>query len=261
MNQPRQADAAPERVTLDDVRASLNPAVKSHFTVAWFGRPIANLVTPAFYNAGWSANGVSLARAALALLGLGALLSLRSWAGAAAAAVFYACFVLDCVDGNIARLRNSVTYWGKYLDGLADSVFVLGAPLAAGTGLWLHGGPAWAMLAGALITIGSLTSQMTRGRLSFMREWMINQSGPVEAQVLERLKAPRRVQAWAAAVLVNGTFFAPLLLLVPTDGPLWYVLALLAVHLAPELVWTATTLIEARILLDRGRRSIHAALR
>ena len=32
-------------------------------------------------------------------------------------------FVLDFVDGHIARLRNKATYWGKYLDGIVDYIF------------------------------------------------------------------------------------------------------------------------------------------
>ncbi len=249
---------APRRVTVADVRASFNHKVKSHLSVRWFGRPISHRVTPAFYNAGWSANGVTYLRIVIATAGLGALLAPPPVWPAIAATVYYICFVLDCVDGNIARLRNTVTYWGKYLDGLADSVFVLGAPVAAGVGIWLHGGDGIFMLGGALASIASLASQMARSRLSFVREWMTNQSGPISDATLSRAARPRRLQWLAAAVYVNGRFFAPLLLLVPGNGPALYVMAMLATQLAPEIVWLAATLAEGRILLDRPRRSIHS---
>jgi len=254
-----QARGRGDKVTVTDVRRSFNRKVANHVTVTWFGRPLANLLTPAFYNTGWSANQVTLLRIGVAALGVGLLLGPVAWFPYVAAFSFYAAFVLDCVDGNIARLRGTVTYWGKFLDGLADFVFVLGAPIAAGIGLWLAGDAVVWMLAGALITVTSLTSQMVRSRLSFMREWMTSQTGQLTQDDLARIAKPRRLQAIAAAVYVNGTFFAPLLLCVPGDGPWLFVLALLPLQLGSELVWLTGTMIEARRMLARPRESIHAA--
>lgn len=248
----------PTRIGLSDVRASLNPNVEVYYAVKWFGRPLGNLMTPAFFNAGWSAGGVSGARAGIAGLAIAVLIAPGSWWPPLAAAAFYLCFVLDCVDGNLARLRHTVSYWGKFLDGIADMVFVLGAPVAAGIGVWAAGGDGAWMLLGALLTISSLASQMMRSRLSFMREWMVNQSGPVSPDTEIRVAAPRRIQWFVAAVYVNGSFFAPLLLLAPGDGRIWYLLALVPAQMATEIVWLASTIVEARILLDRPRRSKHS---
>ena len=33
-------------------------------------------------------------------------------------------FVLDFVDGNLARLRNDASYFGKFLDGVGDYLFL-----------------------------------------------------------------------------------------------------------------------------------------
>lgn len=250
--------SAPARVTVKDTRESINRDFHEHFTVAWFGRPLANYLTPPIYNAGWSANQVTVIRMLVAGVGLVLLLLPGPLGPMLAAVVFYLCFVLDCVDGNIARLGGSVSYLGKFLDGLADFVFVLGAPLAAGTGAWLHHGDARVMLAGAVICITSLTSQMVRSRLSFMREWMVQQSGPIETGVMQRLEAPRRIQTWAAAIYVNGSFFAPLVLFLPDQSRHWYVIALVPTQLLPELVWLVATLREARIMLQRPRTSIRS---
>ena len=255
---PARSNRQRKRITITAVRASLSKNVRNHISVTWFGRPIANIITPLFYNLGWTANGVTLFRVWLAALALVCLVVPLNGVIYAAPALFYLCFILDCVDGNIARLTEDVTYWGKFIDGLADFVFVLGGPIAAGVGIWLSGGPAYWMLIGSLITLTSVTSQMMRSRLSFMREWMTAQSGPILQATESRLAAARRIQDAVAMVYVNGTFLCPLLLFLPGDGPWLYLCGLFGMQLLPELVWISCTLLEGRIMLDRPRRSIHS---
>jgi phosphatidylglycerophosphate synthase len=246
------------RMTLADVRASYNSNVKSHFSVGWFGRPLANLVTPFFFNIGSTANGVTGARVLLAVVCLAAL-ALPGMGGAVFACVgFYICFVLDCVDGNLARLRGAVTYWGKFIDGLADFTFILGAPLAASIGIYWAGGDAVWVLAGCLVTAMSSISQMTRSRLSFFREWMVGQGGPLSDDVTRLAERSRRVQSRAAKIYVNGTFFMPLLLLVPDHGRVMFVVAAIMLQALPEVIWLGATIGEARIILARPRKSIHS---
>ncbi|MGB0630047.1 MAG: CDP-alcohol phosphatidyltransferase family protein [Alphaproteobacteria bacterium] len=249
----------PAPITVADVRASFNANIRDYFALTWFGRPFANLITPFFYNRGWSANQVTGMRVVIAVIGVG-LLAIPGFASAIIAAlIFYAVFVLDCVDGNIARLRGQASFFGKFIDGLADFIFILAGPAATGVAIWWQYPQSPFLVLGALCTIVSVASQMVRSRLSFVREWMINQSGPIEDDKVESARTARRVQGVVAAIFVNGTFLAPLLLLIPVDGRIWYVSALLFVQLLPELVWIAATIFEGQKILDRGRRSIHSA--
>lgn len=248
-------------ITLQDVRASLNPEVKGYFVVRWFGRPAANWITPAFYNRGWSANGVTALRALMALFGL-LCLTFPSYAGALAASLmFYLCFVLDCIDGNLARLRDTASYWGKFIDGLTNSVFVMLMSLAAGIGLAWQGESVCWLLAGSLTTTVALASQMTRNRLSFMRELMVNQSGPIGDDALRSLVGVRRVQRFVAEIYVNGIRFVPLALLVPGGGRFVFVALLIPFQLIVELLGIALSVAEGSKLLNRSRRSIHAAVK
>lgn len=247
-------------ITVEDVRASINYNVPMIWTVRWFGRPLANLITPAFYNSGWTADQVTYFRALIGAAGFLVLVVPGYWPAPIAAAAFYTCFVFDCVDGNLARLHESTSYWGKFIDGLADFLFILGAPFAAGLGLMLSGESPYWLAIGAATAIASLTSQMVRNRLSFTREWMVNQSGPLQEAEIRRCRGTKLVQATVAGIYVNGTFVAPLLLVLPDWGRKFYLLALIPVQLLCEIVWTVASISEARILLDRKRRSIHAAV-
>lgn len=250
----------PDRVTLKEVRASINNKVPTHIPVKWFGRPVSNLLTPAFYNSGWTANAVTTFRAYIGLVAVATLLGPAPWWPIIGAVGYYICFILDCVDGNLARLRNEVSYWGKFIDGLSDSIFMLLAPFTAGVGIWLNGGPAEFMILGGAIAFVSSTTQMIRSRLSFFREWMTGLTGPIDDGTTARLEAPRRLSKFSATVLVNGTFVVPLLLCIPGNGAILFLLALVAIQFLPDMLWIYASLKEGRIMLQRSRRSVHAAV-
>ncbi len=83
-------------------------------------RPVSFILTPFFLRLGMSASAVTVLSLLLALaLPLIALLSGHVEVGIAAFAVC----VLDCVDGNIARVTNTSTQLGQYLDFITDIVF------------------------------------------------------------------------------------------------------------------------------------------
>ncbi len=212
--------------------------------------------------AGLHASDVTFYRTLIALVGIGVLVyPAYDWMPPIAAGIFLLCFILDCVDGNIARMNDEASYWGKYIDGIADFVFIQGAPFAAGLGMWLIHGDGLALALGAGITIATLTSQMLRARLSFMREWMINLSGPLSDEQEAAAATARRVQEWVGAIYINGTFFSPFLLFLGGADGTWAFLAALALcQLLPEIIWIGGTMLEARAILNRHRKSKFAAV-
>ena len=248
----------PDRVTIADVRSSFNPkGGKDPWVLGHVFRPLAALVTPPFYNAGLSGNAVTALRALAAIAAIvGLALGDPRWLPIVVV-LAYVGFVLDCVDGNVVRLSNTASYYGKFADGLADGVFVFLAPFATGFGVWLYGGPASVLLLGALVTIGALFGQMVRNRLSFFREWMISQTDPLDDATRARLAPAQDWERRALGLMVNVSFVAPLVLLLPF-GAEKFVLLLLVTQLPADLVVTALTLWQANIMLRRWRRSIHA---
>jgi hypothetical protein len=82
---------------------------------------------------------------------IGTATSVRPWQPVLGAAVFFSSIVLDCADGQLARLRKTSSFTGRALDGYTDVVSVvsimvgqLGWLLATGCPLWLTQVVGWA---------------------------------------------------------------------------------------------------------------------
>ena len=254
-----EKEACPRtRVTVADVRASFNRAKGPEtFTFQWFCRPLGDLITPFFHNSGWSADGVTLFRTILAVAALLALTTGYREAVVAASVAFYVTMILDGVDGNLARLSNTASYWGKFHDGISDAVFTYFAPLGAGIGVWLFGGDGLVVAAGGVTTALTCFTQMMRNRLSFFREWMISETGPLDEGAVATLAPMQRIEVATFSVSAHVRFFAPLLLLLP-DGAVYFVAFSFVAHGASDAVWLGTVIAQARVILKRGRKSVRA---
>ena len=246
-------------ITITDVKASFNKKVRDHFTVKWFGRPIANAITPYFYNNGWTPNGVTLFRVVVCFIGLACFLPPYDWGSALAALAFYHGFIMDCVDGNLSRLQNSATFFGKFVDGLADMLYVGLAPLMAGLGIWINTGEGVYLLGGAFTSCGAIMMQAVRSRVMFFEEWMVAQSGPITAETEEKLATARRCIGWITLCRTSLTFFVPAILFVPGSVKL-YVLLLVGLQFPLELAWCGFLVLLGSGMLRRGRRSVHASI-
>lgn len=248
-----------QRITVADVKASFNKKVHGHFTVRWFGRPIADAITPYFYNHGWTANGVTLFRSVVCFMGLACFLLPYDWAPALAALAFYHGFIMDCVDGNLSRLQNSATFFGKFVDGLADMLYVVLAPLMAGLGIWINTGEGLYLLCGALTSCCAIMMQALRSRVMFFEEWMVAQSGPITEETEKKLATARKCIGWITLWRTSLTFFVPAVLFLPGSVKL-YVLLLVGLQFPLELAWCSFLVLLASGMLRRGRRSVHAAI-
>ena len=102
------------------------------------------------------AMGVAFASSTRAGLVLGALL-------------FYVSFLLDCVDGKLARALDTISPKGKVLDALADGARRASGSLGLGAYLWGQGEEAavwWAFLYGIIAFYFAVISGGTRGEPS-----------------------------------------------------------------------------------------------
>lgn len=247
-----------QKITVAEVRASINPDIKVHPSVTWFGRPLADLATPFFHNTGWTANKLTIARGYFAIVGVALLAFPMPVFWQISAVIYYLCFILDCVDGNLARVQNDVSYLGKFLDGLADGVYAFTATFFLGIGTWLYYDEPRLLILGAVISIVSLGNQMVRNRLSFFREWMVGLTGELTEEELANAQKARNLQSVLALVGVNGYFLAILSLMLPDWGAAIFFGLCILTQFLPESLWLASSMVEAGALLKRGRTSKHA---
>ncbi len=111
----------------------------------WVCRPPAAIFVWLWKDGRITPNQVTFLATLVALGSCAMFILLPGWSGAIAAAlVFELSFVLDCVDGQLARVRKTASPLGHHLDFLMDEIkafFVFGAVTVP---LWRFGDPALA---------------------------------------------------------------------------------------------------------------------
>lgn len=79
--------------------------------------------------------------------------------------------VFDFVDGNVARVTDSVSYLGKFIDGVVDIFVETAIPLSLSIGYFLLSDSKPFLFAGIAITVLRLFSSYVCTRLSFINRW------------------------------------------------------------------------------------------
>ena len=125
------------RYTLAQIAASLPPErwrVDSPFVLILF-RPLSFLAAWLFLAVGWSPNAVTYLSAVFCLAGLVFLAAGPLWAAWVGLGTFFIFDILDCADGNMARVRKTAGPWGEWVDAFggytAYTTLLLGAGAAA----------------------------------------------------------------------------------------------------------------------------------
>jgi hypothetical protein len=139
------------RALLDEYRRSLKlPEAEELFDLGFY-RPSAYAFVKAVYRSPITPNQVTMLSLAA---GLASAWCFAAGAGAALAwgAFWYAVAnILDCADGQLARLQQSGTPLGRLVDGIADYISSIAIFLGIGAGLSAAGTPMWpAVVAGGL---------------------------------------------------------------------------------------------------------------
>jgi phosphatidylglycerophosphate synthase len=129
-----------QRVTLDEIRTRTYKSRDAWWTV-WLVDPLASrlvwLVSP------WRRVTPNLLTAAAFLVGIGSAVCF--WQGEygwllAGALLFHLSFVLDCMDGKIARLNGTGSVFGTWLDYVFDRLRVAVCMVGLFGGQYLHTG-------------------------------------------------------------------------------------------------------------------------
>ena len=110
-------------VSLAEVKQSLDQEkmLSQPLTRRMIFQPLADILTVFFNNTGWTANSVTLLRGALTIISLTLVpFAIEPFQLQCILIVVLLTIVLDYVDGNLSRLHDSASYFGKYLDGYFD---------------------------------------------------------------------------------------------------------------------------------------------
>lgn len=127
----------------------------------WVARPPAAVVVYALRNTRITPNQVTFASAVVAAIACAMFVLLRSHGGLIAAAlVFEFSFVLDCADGQLARLRKVASPIGHLLDFLMDELKAMALLASVTVRVWQDTGDDRLMIVG-LVALFCLASGLT----------------------------------------------------------------------------------------------------
>lgn len=180
---------------------------RDNFWTEWISRPPAAVLVWMLQRTRITPNQVSFAAIAVAAAGAGVWIGWRTWTGLLVGwALLQLAYVVDCVDGQLARLTNQTSPVGALLDFMLDEVkafLVLGSASAR---LWLTHGQDPRFL---LIGLGGLAAAATGITLtSFMRrpEYLEATGAPPIAPATERGDLAPRTLSPLALVEALGRY-------------------------------------------------------
>lgn len=138
----------------------------------WVNRRLARFAAAAAYSAGWSANAVTAASAALSFVALALMVTVPTTAplGVAVGVLLAAGYVLDSADGQVARLGGGGSAAGEWLDHVVDAIrtpalhlaTLIGLSAVPGIGTW----PLLIAIGYCLVSVGQFMSQILAEQLS-----------------------------------------------------------------------------------------------
>jgi len=207
------------KYSMKDVTASYTPE-KRKDTSLWarvFSRPLSFPVTYILINLGVSANAVSVisifvALAACILLACGSTLS---WIGVF---VFLFWDVMDCVDGNIARVKKTASLKGEYMDAISG--YTAPAFIYLSLGIAAYNEPGylnflghWIIVVGAVASLSDLLSRIIYQKF-LVTQMKLNSNKPTENNIEEERKSGlKRIIDVLMKNLTYSSLFMPLLVI------------------------------------------------
>jgi hypothetical protein len=215
------------RVSALDIRQShtsekVRSDLRSHLWAYLVLRPISFYVTPLFVNLGLSANAVTALSLITLVCGLifilsGATSPINFVIGATLINIVY---LLDCVDGNIARFRGKNSKFGALFDSIVGLAFSACLPLSLGLGFYLASAeqvflplglelPGWSWLAAGAV---QSSSRLFRRVVSLKSQSGVENSDGKQEGL--------NISIWAVLPRAIPSFESPLLLLASLVGAL-----------------------------------------
>lgn len=259
------------RVSIAEVRASQNlakadiPRIMRYVFV-----PLSWPLTVLASAAGLSPNAVTAIRGIVILVAMVCMASPETGVFASGVALMVFALVADSVDGNLCRLHDRASFFGKYFDGFVDMATDLLFPMALALHLWRSGAASsHVLVAGAACVAALALIFLLLQRLSLF-ELMLEKSGVGEGGRTPHpaLQAALSESGWLRPLArfdesgmnlvfdlrYTGLAFALIAGMLPA-----YLYALAALYVLAMLAIVAVRLLRGYAVLDVRRRSRSAA--
>ena len=121
----------------------------------YFNRKVANRLTRLFVKAGWSPNVITSLSILIGLLSAVLFAQGAYVAGVIGALLFQVSAIVDCCDGDVARLTFQESRFGERLDLIGDNVVHMAIFGALGWAGYAHGGGSLLLTLGLFAMIGN----------------------------------------------------------------------------------------------------------
>jgi phosphatidylglycerophosphate synthase len=185
---------------------------QDNFWNTWVSRPPAAVVVGLLEGTRVTPNQVTFASLAVFLVGAAVLVAWPTWPGLIVAALLgQASYILDCVDGQLARYKGLASPVGALLDFLMDEVKAFLLVGAAAVRLWLQTAePFWLLLgvAGLIVVATGITLTSFMRRDEYLAAIGKRRGGPAPGDATERQSTARRPPvARLVAVVENAGRF------------------------------------------------------
>ncbi len=128
--------------------------------------PLAWPITYIMANMGVRPNSATSLRLVLAILSFGLMLTQNGLAYDLAVGIFFIAVLLDNVDGQLARVLDAASYFGKMYDGIVDSILDVGLPFILGIHVYLFTGDIAGIIYGATASLSHAMVQLVMVRCS-----------------------------------------------------------------------------------------------
>ena len=234
--------------TLKEVKSSFNAAAASQPLIfSWLIRPFSFYVTYLVLRLGMNAYQANVVGLIFGIVG--SIFFILGEPYLIWGLLSYLLFlVFDFVDGNVARVTDSVSYLGKFIDGVVDMFVETSIPLSLSIGYFLISESRAFLFAGIAVSVLRLFSAYVYTRLSFINRWAEKELREKGIEFGKNSLNPLETKRFPVTGCVNVTIDIKILaiLLIGVAGfipsALWVVLAVIGVQ---ALVLLVSPLVDA----------------
>ncbi|GBC84409.1 CDP-diacylglycerol--glycerol-3-phosphate 3-phosphatidyltransferase [bacterium HR11] len=164
------------------IESSLKPREVEEWVDLWFYRPVGYRIARVCGRLGVHPNTVTVLSGLLGVLAGHLFYYPSRWVNLAGIGVFLMADLLDSADGQLARLSQKVSLWGRILDGVAGTLMFTSCYVHLCARLMRSTGHAWVWLLGALAgwSHSFQSSLADYYRLAYVRLAVRPEEGPMD---------------------------------------------------------------------------------